>query len=227
MNIFHLESFRPPRECLVNLCEQVKAQGLLDAVPRGRGTAPFTTALREVGRQHRMVLEIDDLSTVTATGIIELRKLKETWTIIAGLDSRYRHRAQEIFFGSHDVLELLPLSRAESRQLAQEASQDIDLPNKASFIANMANQSRGNPQVLLDMVERARRTQDTNVEHPGNQRCMPATPFLSLFLLWACVCRYTASSLGKPDWKILLAIAVIVLSITIIFDKILTKGSKL
>ena len=227
MIIFRLESFRPPRECLVNLCEQAVAQGLLDAVPKGRGTAPFVAALRDIGRKHQVVLIVDDLSTVTATGIIELRKLKETWTIIAGLDSRYRHRAQEIFFGSHDVLELPSLSRIESRQLAEQASQDIDSPNKESFLADIVNQSRGNPQVLLDLIERARRSQDTNVEHPGNQRCMPATPFLSLFLLWACVCRYTASSLGKPDWKILLAIAIIALSLVIIFDKILTKGSKL
>lgn len=227
MNIFHMESFRPPRECLVNLCEQAKIQGLLNTIPKGRGTTPFVDALRDIGRQFHPVLIIDDLTTVTATGVIELRRLKETWTIIAGLDSRQRHRAQEIFFGSHEVLELLPLSRSESRQLAQDASHDLDLPNKASFIADIANQSRGNPQILLNLIDRTRRSQDTDVEHAVNQQCLPATPFLSLFLLWACVCRYTASSLGKPDWKILLAIAIIVLSLTIIFDKILTKGSKL
>jgi hypothetical protein len=225
--IFRLESFRPPRECLVNLCEQAKIQGLLDTLPKGRGTSPFLATLRDIGRQHHPVLIIDDLSNITTTGIIELRKLKETWTILAALDTRHRHRAQEIFFGSHDVLELLPLSKAETRQLAEDASQDLEVPDKTSSITEIVNQSRGNPQILLDLVERARRTQQMDLDHPGIHKTLPATPFLSLFLLWACVCRYTASSLGKPDWKILLAIAIIVLSLVIIFDKILVKGSKL
>ena len=227
MNIFRLESFRPPRECLVNLCQQAKAQGLLNELPKGRGTSPFVAVLRDIGRQYHPMLIIDDLSTVSAGGVIELRRIKEDWYIVAGLDSRFRHRATEIFFGSHDTLELLPLSKTEARQLAEDASRDLELPDKASFITDVINEAHGNPQAILDLVERARRTQERTVEHPGLQKTLPATPFLTLFLLWACVGRYTASSLGAPDVKILLAIVIAVLSVTIVFDRILVKGEKL
>lgn len=227
MNVFRLESFRPPRECLVSLCEQARAMGLLTELPKGRGTSPFIAALRDIGRQHHPALIIDDLSTVTSVGVYELRKLKDTWVIVAGLDRRRQNRVSEIFFGSHDILDLMPLPKAEARQLAEEASKDIDLPSKASFLADVVNQSQGNPQVVLDLVDRARRTQETGFDHPGRHKTLPATPFLSLFLLWAFLGRYTAASLGQPDWKVLLVIAIVALSVVVVFDKILVKGSRL
>lgn len=226
-NIYSLDSFRPPRESLVNLCEQLKEKGLIDEIPKGRGTSTFIKVLRQVGREHGLILVINDLSTITADGVIAIRKFKDDWTIIAGLDIRYKHRATEIFFGSHKFLELLPLTKVESSQLAEDASQDLELPDKASFIADVVNEARGNPQAVLDLVEHARRTQESSVEHPGLQKTLPATPFLTLFLLWACIGRYTASSLGHPDIKVLFALVIIILSITIVFDRILVKGEKL
>ncbi|MDZ4231739.1 MAG: hypothetical protein U1C72_00615 [Candidatus Pacearchaeota archaeon] len=227
MIVFFLESFRPPRECLVKLCEQAKDKGLLDEVPKSRGTSPFMDALRRIGREHHPLLVIDDLSTITSLGVHELRKLKDSFTIVANLDRRSRHRAAEIFFGASDTLELQPLTKAEARQLAKDASQDLDLPERSTFVADVANQADGNPQVVLDLVDRARRTQDHRVERQGAGQCLPATPFLSLFLLWCFVGRYTASSMGEPDFKILLALAIAALSITVVLDKVLVMGSKL
>lgn len=227
-NLYRLDSFRPPREALLKLCTELKERGLLTEIPKGRGTGEFMTALRQIGREKKPVLVIDDLTTITSAGVIELRQLKETWTIIAGLDSRYRHRATEIFFGSHEVLELLPLTKDESRQLARAASQDLVVPRQADFLAGIVSESHGNPQAILDLVDRARRRQSVGgLEHLGVNKTMSATPFLSLFLLWACIGRYTASSLGEPDLKILFVIAIVALSIAILFDKLLVKGSKL
>jgi len=226
-HIFQLDAFRPPRESLVSLCEQAEDKGLIAELPRGRGTAPFIKALREIGRTHRPALIIDDLTAITPTGITELRKLIETWTIIAGLDVRYQHRATDIFFGSHEVLPLHPLSKSESQELTKIASQDLDLKNKSTFIANVVSESRGNPRAILEMVERGRRTQQADIDHPGMQKTLSATPFLSLFLLWAIVSRYSASSIGRPDLKIIIALFIVALSLPVIVDRILVKGSKL
>lgn len=227
-NLYRLDSFRPPRESLLKLCEELKAQGVLTEIPKGRGTSEFMAVLRHIGREQKPVLIIDDLTTITSAGVIELRQLKETWTIIAGLDVRYRHRATEIFFGSHEVLELLPLTKDESYQLARAASQDLDVPHKADFLAGIISEGRGNPQAILDLVDRARRRQNTGgLEHIGLHKTMSATPFLSLFMLWAFIGRYTASSLGEPDLKIILVILIVALSLAILFDKLLLKASKL
>ena len=227
MILFWLESFRPPRECLLRMCEQAKDKGLLAEIPKGRGTSSFVEVLRRIGRDHHPVLVVDDLSTITSLGVEELRKLKDTWTVIAALDRRSRHRAGQIFFGSHDALDLLPLTKAEARQLAEDASQDLQVPDRATFATDVANQSRGNPQIIMDLVERARRTQDHRVKHSGSEQCLPATPFLSLFLLWACVARYTASSMGQPELKILLAIVIVAISFIVVLDRVLVGGSKL
>lgn len=227
-NLYHLDSFRPPRGCLIKLCKELKARSVLMEIPKGWGTDELMAVLRQIGRAKKPVLIIDDLSTITTDGIIELRRLKETWTVFASLDSRYHHRAAEIFFGSHQTLELLPLSKDESHQLAQAASLDLELPNKASFIAEVANQSHGNPEAILDLVNRARRRHPVgSLEHLGVNKTMSATPFLSLFLLWACLGRYMASSLGEPDLKILFVIAIVALSIAVFLDKTILKESKL
>lgn len=226
-HVYRLDSFRPPRERLAELCSQLKTKGLIPELPKGRGTGEFVKALRQVGRQHRPVVIIDSLNDITATGVAELRKLIESWTIIAGLDTRYAHRATEIFFGSHDVLQLLPLNKTEARQLADEASQDLDLPNKATFINTVLSEAASNPQAILEMVDRARRTRTGLVEHPGIQKTLSATPFLSLFLLWAVLSRYVAASLGHPDLKILVTLGIIALSLVIVFDRVLVRGNKL
>jgi hypothetical protein len=45
--------------------------------------------------------------------------------------------------------------------------------------------------------------------------------------LWAILTRYVASSLGHPDLKILVTLAIIALSLVIVLDRVLVKGSKL
>ena len=147
-HIFRLDSFRPPRESLISLCQQLKSNGLLAEMPKGRGTSEFVKALRQVGREHRPVLIIDSLNDLTATGLAELRKLIESWTIIAGLDIRHQHRATEIFFGSHDTLQLLPLTKSEARQLTDEASRDLELPEKQTFITSVMAEARAIPRLF-------------------------------------------------------------------------------
>ena len=57
----HIERFSPVRDSLVRICEKLHKDGLLESIPKGRSSDPFLNALREVGKEHDLLLVVDSI----------------------------------------------------------------------------------------------------------------------------------------------------------------------
>jgi len=64
----------------------------------------------------------------------------------------------------------------------------------------------------------------TEISHEAIQEPLPATPFLSVFLIIAVVSRYSASTI-IPDVKIILVVAIAIVAILILIDKVLKQDT--
>ena len=228
--IYHLDEIRPAREKLVELCQQMKADGALAGLPQGRSTSALLKALTDAVDGTHYSIIIDSLSDITKDGIALVRRLKEYFTIIASIEIKYRGKLKDIFFGSHDIVELKNLSHEEAFKLADAAS--IDLPTtpegRELFLRRVAAESKGNPLAIMQIIDKERRRGNvvdasTEISHEAIQEPLSAAPFLSTFLIIAIVARYGASSVGMPDWKIILIVAIVVVAVLLLIDKVLKQ----
>ena len=224
---YHLDEIRPAREKLVELCHQMKAEGELSEIPRGRGTSAFLKALIEAVDGKRYTLVIDSISDITKDGIALLRRLKEHFTIIASIETKYRSKLKEIFFGSHETIVVKNMSYEQAYKLADAAS--IDLPttlkDRELFLKRVVAESKGNPRAIMEIIEKEKKrgkivNASTEITHEAMQEPLSAAPFLSTFLIMAIVARYGASSVGMPDWKIILIIVIVVVAVLLLIDRL-------
>lgn len=228
--IFCLDDLRPVREKLVQLCERMKEAEVLQEVPKGRGTSSILHSLTTAMEGKHYTLVIDSISDITKDGVALLRKLKEHFTVFASVDLKHRSILSEIFFGSHETMEIGNLASEDAFRLADMAS--IDLPTtpegRELFLRRVVAESRGNPKAIMEIIDKERRRgkvvdASTEITHEAAQEPLPATLFLSVFLVIAIVARYGASSLGMPDVKIILIVAIIATSTLLLIDKILKQ----
>ena len=76
---------------------------------------------------------------------------------------------------------------------------------------------------IIDKERRRGKVVDatTEISHEAIQEPLPATPFLTVFLVIAAVSRYSASSLEMPDVKFILIVVIIIIAVLISVDKVL------
>ena len=119
------------------------------------------------------------------------------------------------------------MNNEDAFKLADMAS--LDLPTTSEgrefFLRRVVAESRGNPKAIMEIIEKERRRgktidASTEITHEAMQDPLPATPFLSAFLIIAIITRYGASALGMPDWKIILIVAIAVTLILMLVDKV-------
>lgn len=228
--IYRLDSIRPAREKLIELCQQMKAGGVLSDIPKSRSVSAILKALIEAVKDRHFTLVIDSLSDITKEGILLLRKIKGHFTIVSSIESKQRNKLKDIFFGSHDVVSINPLSSEDAYRLADAAS--IELPTtpegREIFLKRVVSESKGNPKAMIEILEKEKRRgkivdASTEISHDALQEPLPATPFLSTFLILAIVARYGASSIGMPDWKIILIVAIAVVAVLLLIDRVLKQ----
>lgn len=231
-NIFHLGAIRPVREKLVELCEQMKSQGVINEIPKGRGSSVFLKALINAVESKKYILCIDTLSDLTKDSIGALRQLKEHFTIIGAVEPKHRIKLNEAFFGSHEIIVVTNLNRDDAYKLADIAS--LDLPTtqgeKELFLRKVVAESNGSPKAIMEIIDKERKRgklidATTEISHEANEP-LPATAFLSFFLVVAVVSRYGASSMGMPDIKLILIFTIIIVALLIFTDKVLKQESK-
>ena len=230
-NIYYLDEIKPAREKLIELCEKMKENGDLSEVPKGRSTSTLVKSLTESLEGKQYTLVIDSISDITNDGISLLRKLKEhCFTIFTSTDIKNRKKLKDIFFGSQDIIDLDNLRSKDAYKLAEIASVDLPtLPEERElFLKRVVAESKGNPKAIMEIIEKESKRgglvdASTEISHEAIQEPLPATLFLSTFLIIFVVSRYVTSTLGLPDWKIILIIAIVILAVLICVDKILKQ----
>ena len=229
--VYRLEDLKPPRERLVELVEQMKADGAFVDDVSGKSTSKLLKSLFSAVDGKKFILIIDTLDTLTADGIALLRKLKDRFVIFSAIDEKYRSRVKEIFFGGCEILDIRNLPADDAMHLADAASADIATTptGREQWLRRVAAESQGNPQAIVEIVDRERRRgrvvgADAEIVHEASQEPLPATPILSALALIAVISRYGASSVGRPDLKIILIVAAAVVLTLVLIDRILKQG---
>ncbi len=231
--VYRLEDLKPPRERLAELAEQMKADGALAGDVGGKSTSRLLKSLLTAVDGKRCILTIDTLDTITADGIALLRKLKDRFVIFSAIDEKQRAKIKEIFFGSADVLDIRNLPADDALHLADAASADVATTpaGREQWLKRVVAESGGNPLAIMEIIDQERRRgrvvgADTEITHEAAQEPLPATPILSALALIAVISRYGASSLGLPDWKLVLIVAAAVVIILVLIDRILKQGAR-
>lgn len=231
--IFFIDDLKPPREKLIELCGQMKAEGVLLEMPKGRGTSAPLKALAEAAKDQHYTLVIDSISEITKEGIAVLRKLKRHFTIFTSVDTKNRGKAKDAFFGSHDVIEIDNFNSTDAYKLADKASIDLATTSggRELFLKRVVAESKGNPKSIMEIIDKERRRgkiidASTEISHEAMQEPISALPFLSAFAAIAVVARYGTSTVGMPDWKIISIIAIGLLLMLVVIDKVLKKAAE-
>lgn len=231
--VYYLDELKPPREKLLELCEKMKEDGVLSEIPKGRGTSAPLKALAEAAKEQHYTLVIDSISEITKEGIAVLRKLKRHFTIFTSVELKHRSKAKEAFFGSHDIVEIDNLNNEDAYKLADMASVDLATTSagRELFLKRVVAESSGNPKSIMEIIDKERRRgtiidASTEISHEAIQEPLAATPFLSAFVLIAVVARYGSSTVGLPDWKIISIIAIAILVVFVLIDKVLKKAAE-
>lgn len=224
--IYLTDTITPPKENLVSLCEKLMEDGLIEEMPKGRSTTPFIDAVREIGKSGKYTLVISSLNDIGRNEMRVLRKIAQHWTIFSSIDRNQKPKLDQLFFGNYEAIELENLDKKETFELARKAAADINIPDMKAFLNHIYTQSQGNPQAIIEIIEKTKKTGNLSPEHSGMQKVLPATPFLSLFVMAVVLSRYSASALSKPSLKIYAIVILLGLAPLIILDKILNQKAK-
>lgn len=115
-------------------------------------------------------LVIDDLSSVTASGVTALEHLKNHFHIIAAARKiKYSHAS---FLSNFQKIELSPLPRLESTKLIIELSKPLisKIEDLEAYKNHIYDQTNGNPLFIREMIERYSKERLITLEHINNIR---------------------------------------------------------
>lgn len=219
---YHLERFTPLREVLVELCEQLKQDGLLAELPKGRSSRPFVQALAGLGKTAEFTLVVGGLDGLTKQEARALETLSKHWLLFAAVSPEDKGLVERrVFFGrAHAIVEVPNLEKREALELARRAMVGLAVGDESSYLNHVWAQSNGNPGALLAMVEQTRKTGNLAPEHRG-RRVLSATPVLAAIWTAVVLSRYTASALSNPSWKVWATIIVFGLLPFLLLDRLL------
>ena len=232
-NIYRLDDMRAPREKLVALAKQMKADDALMDEPSGQSTEAFLQSLISARKPGKYALIIDDLTYTESSGVLLLQKLKDYFTIITAVDAIQRAKVNKIFFGGRDIIDVLPLEPDEAFALADKAS--MDLPTTAGgregFLNRVVDESKGSPKAIMEIIDKERRRghvvdADTEVEHEAVQEPLPAKPIIKFVGLVCLAGRFIASRLGMPDLALILIGMAVVAGLLVLIDYLLEKAAR-
>ena len=222
----HLEAFSPARECLVRLCERLKAMGYLESVPVGRSDTVFIEAIRRVGREQPMTLFIDSISDLTKKERQNLRKVAETWTVVTTLDRRQIGTLGLVFFGHYQRIDVEPFDRATGLVFARRAMGTLRIADERAYLTHVYAQAQGNAQAMLELIDATRKTGDRTPLHAGVQRVLPASVFLALFAMVGVMARYSAATLSEPALRLYAIAFVLTVAALVTVDKVLSAKAR-
>lgn len=217
-NAYRLEHLSPVRENMVLLCEQAIDKGELAEVPKGRSAAPFLDALKDI----KGVLVIDSLNDLGKGEARVLRKLAESWTIFAAIDSRQKSKLSSVFYANYDTIELSPFDKKTAFEFVRKAMGDMNVPDQKEFLSYVYEASGGVPRIILDLVEATRRTGNLTPDYPG-AKTLSAVPFISLFSAYLILLRYISSSLSASSLKVYATCVLVLLIPLVVLDRVLRK----
>jgi hypothetical protein len=225
--IYHLDDVKPPKVKLLELCEQMKRDGIVQEIT-GKATTTVLKSLKKAVNGERYIIVIDSLDDITQDGIALLRKLKEDFTIFAAIDIKYRNKLKDIFFGSHDVVEVDNLKSEDAFILADMASVDLltTPEDREPFLKRVVAESKGNPKGIMEIIDKERRrgkvvNAATLVSHEAIQEPLPAKLFLRPIGIITLLGRYISSSIGMPDLKIIFTGVFIAVLALLVVDAVL------
>ena len=222
--LYRVENLSPVRESLVELCNLLVDNGLLEELPKGRSTKPFLEALRSIQTEQRLTLVVDTITDANKSEIDALRKLAEHWLIFTSVEHGHKEKLDRLFFGKYERIDIGNLPRKQANELARRALAGVNLQDEEAVLSHLYNESnRGNPRALLEMVENMKKTGTTLPEHAGQHKVISASLFLSLFTMILVVLRYSASALSEPSLKIYGTVAVCCLAFFLVLDRVLRQ----
>lgn len=218
---FRLEMFSPARECLVRLCEMLKARGFIADMPVGRSDTVFIDAIRRVGREQPVTLFIDSITDLTRKERQNLRKVAETWTVVTTLDRRQIATLGLVFFGHYQRIDVEAFDRETGLAFARRVMGNLCLPDERAYLNHVYAQSQGNAQAIIEMVDATRKTGDRTPMHAGVQGVLPASVFLALFAMVGVMARYSAATLSEPALRLYAILFVVLVAALMTVDKVL------
>ncbi len=136
----------------------------------------LTDELVKSTEKHEYTILIDDATKVTAVGVKALEALKHHFHFIVAA------RNVEIKFGSwltnFEKIDMKPLTRIESMELIQRASKDFRnrIEDYEHFKNYVWNQTQGNPEYALDLIERLEKEAIIDTEQLNQIRHTAALP---------------------------------------------------
>ncbi len=221
--VYHLERLAPMRESLVGLCENLKQDGHLSEMPKGRSATPFLRAMGQVGKAVDCTLVVGSLDGLTKQEARALEQIARNWLVFGAVERSDKARVEQAFFGRAVFVEVENLNKAASFDLARKAiaKTGLALADEQAYLSHLWTQSNGNPGALLALVEQTQKSGTLTPEHAGTRKVLSATPLLSAIWTAVVISRYPASALSEPQWKVWASIIIFGLLPFILLDRLL------
>lgn len=131
--------------------------------------------IKKTTTQNEYTLLIDDLSSITASGVTVLDQLKNQFHIIAA--ARKIKYAQSSFLSNFQKIEISPLTRIESTKLIIQLSKPMlnRVEDLEAYKNHVYDQTNGNPLFIREMVERFSKEPVISIDHINDIRHTAAT----------------------------------------------------
>ena len=111
--------------------------------------------LCEIVQKNEYILQIGEVDTITPVSIRALEILKTKFQIIT--TAREVKLRNASFLSDFEKVEIKNLDRVESIRLIRKLSAGLKIQNWEHYQNHIFNSSEGNPRIIIELVERAKK----------------------------------------------------------------------
>jgi integrase/recombinase XerD len=175
----------------------------------------LTAEITKLVEKNKYILKINEVDQLTPRVIKVISTLKDYFTIITTAREIPLNKAD--FLWSFELIEIKNLSRAESFELIQKLSYDLEIEDFEMYRNHIFEQTNGNPQAIIEMVDRYRKEpfilRDTirSITHSGALREYDMSYVVMLMIASVAILRYLTSELDNPSLRFIGGCAMILL----------------
>ena len=150
-----LELFEGDKEAAKNLIYQDKEPKEVSKLISKDSLTNLCKMLCEIVQKNEYILVIDEVDTITPVSIRALEILKTKFQIIT--TAREVKLKNASFLSDFEQIRIENLDRVESIRLIRKLASGLKIQNWEHFQNHIFNSSEGNPRIIIELVERAKK----------------------------------------------------------------------
>lgn len=150
-----LELFQGDKEQAKNLIYEGKEDTEISKLISKDSLPSLCRLLCQIVKKNEYILAIDEVDTITPSAVRAIEILKTQFQIITTARSVKLQNAS--FVSDFEKIDLKNLDRVEGIRLIRKLASGLKIQNFEHFQNHIYNSSEGNPRIIYELVERARK----------------------------------------------------------------------